>query len=141
MSKGHKKACACEDYEIRIITAGRLTAAFLMKGGQTVKTAWARCNPKDAYSMRKGCELAFARLFEKSKGQKAVRRRAMPGDYIRIISPIDPHDGYGIGDVLRVTGTNEEKQFVNAKGAKHIIMDSEYVVLKGYKPRKEAADA
>ena len=44
---------------------GMITTATLKRGGRDVKTAEARCNPKDTYSRAEGARVAVERLFEK----------------------------------------------------------------------------
>ena len=46
---------------------GMITTATLKRGGRDVKTAEARCNPKDTYSRAEGARAAVARLFEKKR--------------------------------------------------------------------------
>lgn len=46
---------------------GMITTATLKRGGRGVKTAEARCNPKDTYSRAEGARVAVERLFEKKR--------------------------------------------------------------------------
>lgn len=46
---------------------GMVTTATLKRGGRDVKTAEARCNPKDTYSRAEGARVAVERLFEKKR--------------------------------------------------------------------------
>lgn len=46
---------------------GMITTATPKRGGRDVKTAEARCNPKDTYSRAEGARAAVARLFEKKR--------------------------------------------------------------------------
>ena len=46
---------------------GMITTATLKRGGRDVKTAEARCNPKDTYSRAEGARVAVERLFEKQR--------------------------------------------------------------------------
>ena len=46
---------------------GMITTAVLKRGGRDVKTAEARCNPKDTYSRAEGARVAVERLFEKTR--------------------------------------------------------------------------
>lgn len=46
---------------------GMITTATLKRGGRHVKTAEARCNPKDTYSRAEGARVAVERLFEKKR--------------------------------------------------------------------------
>lgn len=53
---------------------GNETTAELLLGGTIVKTATARCNPKDEYSRAEGARIAVERLFSKKKLNKEVKR-------------------------------------------------------------------
>lgn len=46
---------------------GMITTAVLKRGGRDVKTAEARCNPKDTYSRAESARVAVERLFEKKR--------------------------------------------------------------------------
>ena len=46
---------------------GMVTTATLKRGGRDVKTAEARCNPKDTYSRAEGARVAVERLFEQKR--------------------------------------------------------------------------
>lgn len=46
---------------------GMITTATLKRGWRDVKTAEARCNPKDTYSRAEGARVAVDRLFEKKR--------------------------------------------------------------------------
>ena len=46
---------------------GVITTATLKRSGRDVKTAEARCNPKDTYSRAEGARVAVERLFEKKR--------------------------------------------------------------------------
>lgn len=48
---------------------GMITTATLKRGGRDVKTAEARCNPKDTYSRAEGARVAVERLFEKKRNE------------------------------------------------------------------------
>ena len=52
---------------VRICFSGRKTVAELVRNGKVVKTAEAKCNPKDTYSRAEGAKIAVGRLFEKKK--------------------------------------------------------------------------
>lgn len=53
---------------------GMITTATLKRGGRNVKTAEARCNPKDTYSRAEGARVAVERLFEKKRKRTSQRR-------------------------------------------------------------------
>lgn len=46
-----------------------LTTARMIRGGTVVKTATARCSPKDQYSHAEGARVAMERLFSKKEEQ------------------------------------------------------------------------
>lgn len=54
-----------EPCTVEIRFDGMTTTATLKRGGRDVKTAEARCNPKDTYSRGEGAKIAVERLFEK----------------------------------------------------------------------------
>lgn len=55
---------------------GMITTATLKRGGRDVKTAEARCNPKDTYSRAEGARVAVDRLFEKKRKEDKPMERA-----------------------------------------------------------------
>lgn len=58
-------------YDLKVVIrfSGNTTTARLMRGGTVVKTATARCNPKDQYSHAEGARVAMERLFAKKEEQ------------------------------------------------------------------------
>ena len=48
---------------------GDVTTARMIRGGTVVKTAEARCSPKDQYSHAEGARVAMERLFAKKEEQ------------------------------------------------------------------------
>lgn len=48
---------------------GSVTTARMIRGGTVVKTATARCSPKDRYSHLEGARVAMERLFAKKEEQ------------------------------------------------------------------------
>lgn len=56
-----------EPYTVELRFDGMITTATLKRGGRHVKTAEARCNPKDTYSRAEGARVAVERLFEKKR--------------------------------------------------------------------------
>ena len=60
---------------------GMITTATLKRGGRDVKTAEARCNPKDTYSRAEGARVAVERLFQKKrKEDKPKKSKPKIGD-------------------------------------------------------------
>lgn len=66
---------------------GMITTAVLKRGGRDVKTAEARCNPKDTYSRAEGARVAVERLFEKKrKEDKPEKYTPKVGDRFLVVS-------------------------------------------------------
>lgn len=55
---------------------GMITTATLKRGGRGVKTAEARCNPKDTYSRVEGARVAVERLFEKKRKEDKPKEKS-----------------------------------------------------------------
>ncbi len=110
---------------------GMITTATLKRGGRDVKTAEARCNPKDAYSRAEGARVAVERLFEKKeKNPKKASREPKPGDKFVIIgNPPVPlcHHFFDIGEVVtfveRHADTPNCACYISAKGLRQSVMD------------------
>ena len=86
---------------------GMITTAALKRGGRDVKTAEARCNPKDTYSRAEGARVAVERLFEKKrkedKPKESKREQGKPkvGDkFVVVQKRYIPHHGFAIGDIV-----------------------------------------
>jgi len=58
-----------EPYTVELRFDGMITTATLKRGGRDVKTAEARCNPKDTYSRAEGARVAVDRLFAKKRNE------------------------------------------------------------------------
>ena len=86
---------------------GMITTATLKRGGRDVKTAEARCNPKDTYSRAEDARVAVERLFEKKrkedKPKESKREQGKPkvGDkFVVVQKRYIPHHGFAIGDIV-----------------------------------------
>lgn len=86
---------------------GMITTATLKRGGRDVKTAEARCNPKDTYSRAEGARVAVERLFEKKrkedKSKESKREQGEPkvGDkFVVVQKRYIPHHSFAIGDIV-----------------------------------------
>lgn len=113
---------------------GMITTATLKRGGRHVKTAEARCNPKDTYSRAEGARVAVERLFEKKrkedKPKESKREQGKPkvGDkFVVVQKRYIPHHSFAIGDIvtLETIGTmvniyclGKKSQYVNARDLK-----------------------
>lgn len=113
---------------------GMITTATLKRGGRDVKTAEARCNPKDTYSRAEGARVAVERLFEKKrkedKPKESKREQGKPkvGDkFVVVQKRYIPRHSFAIGDIvtLEAIGTmdniyclGKKSQFVDARDLK-----------------------
>lgn len=113
---------------------GMITTATLKRGGRDVKTAEARCNPKDTYSRAEGARVAVERLFEKKrKDDKPKESKPKIGDKFVIVGKSYSH-GFSIGEtvtLIRISG--ESKRYKNSRGLGQWVCDSDV------KPYKENA--
>lgn len=119
----------------------KTTVAHLLVDGREVKRREARCNPADAFSLRKGAEMAFGRLWDKKVKEKKpavheVKRQAKVGEWVKIVAPYCTQGSYHLGDIIQAKFTYGNG-IVGAKGISVSIVPSEYVVLEGYKSRQE----
>ena len=119
---------------------GMITTATLKRGGRDVKTAEARCNPKDTYSRADGARVAVERLFEKKrkedKPKKSKREQGKPkvGDKFVVVQKRHiPHHNFAIGCVV----TLEEIGTVNNIYCLGTLL--QYVNDLDLKPYKENA--
>ena len=79
---------------------GMITTATLKRGGRDVKTAEARCNPKDTYSRAEGARVAVERLFEKKrKEDKAKESKPKIGDKFVVVGDLSNHE-FSIGEIV-----------------------------------------
>lgn len=62
------------EYTVELRFDGMITTATLKRGGRDVKTAEARCNPKDTYSRAEGARVAVERLFEKKRKEDKPKK-------------------------------------------------------------------
>ena len=98
---------AREPYTVELRFDGMITTATLKRGGRDVKTAEARCNPKDTYSRAEGARVAVERLFEKKrkedKPKESKREQGKPkvGDkFVVVQKRYTPHHSFAIGDIV-----------------------------------------
>lgn len=96
-----------EPYTVELRFDGMITTATLKRGGRDVKTAEARCNPKDTYSRAESARVAVERLFEKKrkedKPKESKREQGKPkvGDkFVVVQKRYIPHHGFAIGDIV-----------------------------------------
>ena len=117
---------------------GMITTATLKRGGRDVKTAEARCNPKDTYSRVEGARVAVERLFEKKrkedKPKESKREQGKPkvGDkFVVVQKRYIPHHSFATGDIvtLEAIGTMDNIYCLGKK--------SQFVDDRDLKPYKE----
>ena len=117
---------------------GVITTATLKRSGRDVKTAEARCNPKDTYSRAEGARVAVDRLFEKKrkedKPKESKREQGKPkvGDkFVVVQKRYIPHHSFAIGDIvtLEAIGTMDNIYCLGKK--------SQFVDDRDLKPYKE----
>lgn len=119
---------------------GMITTATLKRGGRDVKTAEARCNPKDTYSRAEGARVAVERLFEKKrkedKPKESKREQGKPkvGDkFVVVQKRYIPGHSFAIGDIvtLEAIGTMDNLYRLGDR--------FQYVDARDLKPYKENA--
>jgi hypothetical protein len=93
---------AREPYTVELRFDGMITTATLKRGGRDVKTAEARCNPKDTYSRAEGARVAVERLFEKKrKEDKPKESKPKIGDRFVVTVKDGEYDHlYDIGETV-----------------------------------------
>ncbi|QNO18959.1 hypothetical protein [Caproicibacterium amylolyticum] len=130
---------------IVIITDGKTTTATMRKGRRVLKEATVSLYYKDKFSLATGAEEVLKKLFGKSSKVKEVKRRAKPGEYIKIVNPV--YSFNRLGDILRIDGIHDGcSPFVYGKNHPRKTTDDEdewnysigmYVVLENYKPQED----
>lgn len=120
---------------------GMITTATLKRGGKDVKTAEARCNPKDTYSRAEGARVAVERLFEKKRNEdKPKESKPKVGDKFVITGnrPVGKcHHYFKIGEIVTLVNpeisSKGEGRFKNREGL------GQYVRMECVRPYKENA--
>lgn len=114
---------------------GMITTATLKRGGRDVKTAEARCNPKDTYSRAEGAKVAVERLFEKKrKEDKPKESKPKMGDKFVIVDDLSGH-GFPIGEIVTLYYFRKDYSlYMNRYGRRRWIYDSD---VKPYKEKSK----
>lgn len=119
---------------------GMITTATLKRGGRDVKTAEARCNPKDTYSRAEGARVAVARLFEKKrkedKSKESKREQGKPkvGDKFVVVGDLNGHE-FPIGKIVTLCAFYEGcSLYIDRYGRKRWICDFD---VKPYKEKSK----
>lgn len=117
---------------------GMITTAVLKRGGRDVKTAEARCNPKDSYSRSEGARVAVERLFEKKrKEDKPKKSKPKIGDKFVVTVKGGKFDhGFGIGDIVVLINIQQDGCFglVDKSGFIQVLHPSE---VRPYKEKSK----
>jgi hypothetical protein len=125
-----------EPYTVELRFDGMITTATLKRGGRDVKTAEARCNPKDTYSRAEGARVAVERLFaKKRKEDKPKESKPKVGDKFIVVGnhSFDTcHHFFKIGSTVKL---------VEFRGAKSSYVDEwgleQTVLAEDVRPYKE----
>lgn len=115
---------------------GMITTATLKRGGRDVKTAEARCNPKDTYSRAEGARVAVERLFEKKrKEDKPKESKPKMGDKFVVTVGKFGH-GFDIGDIVVLINIQQDGCFrlVDKSGFIQVLHPSE---VRPYKEKSK----
>lgn len=118
-----------ELYTVELRFDGMITTATLKRGGRDVKTAEARCNPKDTYSRAEGAMVAVERLFEKKRNEdKPKESKPKIGDKFVVTVKGGKFDhGFGIGDIVMLIDIQQDGCFrlADKSGVIQILHPSE----------------
>ena len=117
---------------------GMITTATLKRGGRDVKTAEARCNPKDTYSRSEGARVAVERLFEKKrKEDKPKESKPKMGDKF-VVTKEDGKYGhlFNTGEIVTLLKAlkNGNLRLVNEAGLVQLLPPSE---VRPYKEKSK----
>ena len=117
-----------EPYTVELRFDGMITTATLKRGGRDVKTAEARCNPKDTYSRAEGARVAVERLFEKKrKEDKPKESKPKVGDKFRVIG--NQLSGkfrhwFRLGEIVTLSEIrNGDSRYINSSGMRQWVAD------------------
>ena len=126
------------EYTVGLRFDGMITTATLKRGGRDVKTAEARCNPKDTYSRAEGARVAVERLFaKKRKEDKPKESKPKFGDKFVVTVKGGKFDhGFGIGDIVTLINIQQDGCFglVDKSGFVQILHPSE---VRPYKEKSK----
>lgn len=113
---------------------GMITTATLKRGGRDVKTAEARCNPKDTYSRAEGARVAVERLFEK-KRKECKPKESKPKMWDKFVVTVNNGKFghcFNIGEIITLIKVlrNGNLKFVNEAGVVQVLTPSEVLPYK-----------
>lgn len=117
---------------------GVITTATLKRSGRDVKTAEARCNPKDTYSRAEGARVAVERLFEK-KRKEDKSKESKPKMWDKFV--VTKEDGkyghlFNTGEIVTLLKAlkNGNLRLVNEAGLVQLLPPSE---VRPYKEKSK----
>lgn len=117
---------------------GMITTAVLKRGWRDVKTAEARCNPKDTYSRAEGARVAVERLFEKKrKEDKPEESKPKIGDRFVVTVKDGEYDHlYDIGETVILVRIFKTGNFglINEDGIAQVLPPSK---VRPYKEKSK----
>lgn len=126
------------EYTVELRFDGMITTAVLKRGGRDVKTAEARCNPKDTYSRAEGARVAVERLFEK-KRKEAKPKESKPKMWDKFV--VAKEDGkyghlFNTGEIVTLLKAlkNGNLRLVNEAGLVQLLPPSE---VRPYKEKSK----
>lgn len=90
-------------------------------------------NAGDYEMSNKEIKAAFNIVF--GTGVREVKRRAKKGEYVKIVNTIASYGNYKNGDILKIVDDVDYVRYGYCDG--QYLLDSEYVVLEGYKSEKQ----
>lgn len=96
------------EYTVELRFDGMITTAALKRGGRDVKTAEARCNPKDTYSRAEGARVAVERLFEKKRKEDKPK---IGDKFVVTVKGGKLDHGFGIGDIVTLVRIQQDGCF------------------------------
>ena len=118
---------------------GMITTATLKRGGRDVKTAEARCNPKDTYSRAEGARVAVERLFEKKRKEEDKPKESKPKMWDKFV--VTKKDGkyghlFNTGEIVTLIKVlkNGNLRLVNEAGLVQLLPPSE---VRPYKEKSK----
>jgi len=123
-----------EPYTVELCFDGMITTATLKRGGRDVKTAEARCNPKDTYSRAEGARVAVERLFEK-KRKECKPKESKPKMWDKFVVTVNNGKSghcFNIGEIITLIKVlrNGNLKFVNEAGIVQVLTPSEVLPYK-----------
>ena len=123
-----------EPYTVELRLDGMITTATLKRGGRDVKTAEARCNPKDTYSRAEGARVAVERLFEKKRKEDKpkVSKPKMWDKFVVTVNNGKSGHCFNIGEIVTLIKVlrNGNLKFVNEAGIVQVLTPSEVLPYK-----------